>query len=104
MEREFSGNLVVRALHFHLRGMDLIPGWGAKILYVVLPGQKKKSTDAEEEAPDCGKAGSHGLQNTEGTMTWVEVSLVSKKTRDTSHISQTLELNPKNQITATTPS
>ena len=66
MEREFSGNLVVSALHFHLRGMDLIPGWGAKILYVVLPGQKKKSTDAEEEAPDCGKAGSHGLQNSRG--------------------------------------
>lgn len=66
MEREFSGSLVVRTLHFHLRGMDLIPGWGAKIPYVVLPGRKIKSTDGEEEAPDWGKAGSHGLQKSRG--------------------------------------
>ena len=69
MEREFSGGLVVRTLHFHFRGTDLIPGWGIKIPYAVLPGRKKKKkkiTNGEEEVPDWGKAGSHGLQNSRG--------------------------------------
>ena len=71
MEGEFSGSLVVRTLHFHFRGMDLIPGWGIKIPYAVLPGwEKKNKVPEEKKRPHIGeRQAAMDYRTAEGTMT-----------------------------------
>ena len=73
MEREFSGGLVVRTLHFHFRGTDLIPGWGIKIPYAVLPGRKKKKkkkVPMEKKRSQIGeRQAAMDYRTAEGTMT-----------------------------------
>ena len=40
LNREFSGNLVLRMPHFHCSGLDALPGQETEILQAVWCGQK----------------------------------------------------------------
>ena len=57
--RDFPGSPVVKTLHFHCRGMDLIPDQGTKIPHDTWPRKKKSGVKMSEskniKSEDFGK-------------------------------------------------
>ena len=43
---DFPGSPVIKALAFNASGVDLIPGWGAKIPHALRPKKPKHKTEA----------------------------------------------------------